>query len=203
MDSALTGATGASVSEFHRRWYRPENAVIIVVGDLPPAAMEAAITKWFSEWQGQGPREPEPPFGDPLTPKGAKGLLCLPYFSGERTPIHDPHARGVFFGLNLTHDRADMFRAVVEGEGPTKPAARVPMKRVNPRPLGQRPQGDRKPQQAHGAGGQGRPGGNGGGGDRRQPGSGGRPGGNGGGGNRGRGRPGGGGGGGRPRAASV
>jgi ATP-dependent RNA helicase RhlE len=39
----------------------------------------------------------------------------------------------------------DNFRAVVEGEGPTKPAARTPMKRVNPRPLGQRPQGDRKP----------------------------------------------------------
>jgi xylulokinase len=49
------------------------------------------------------------------SPKGAKGLLCLPYFSGERTPIHDPHARGAFFGLNLTHTRADMFRAVVEG----------------------------------------------------------------------------------------
>ena len=41
----------------------------------------------------------------------------------------------------------DNFRAVVEGEGPTKPAARTPMKRVNPRPLGQRPQGDRQPQQ--------------------------------------------------------
>ncbi len=40
----------------------------------------------------------------------------------------------------------DNFRAVVEGEGPTKPAARTPMKRVSPRPLGQRPQGDRKPQ---------------------------------------------------------
>jgi xylulokinase len=49
------------------------------------------------------------------SPKGAKGLICLPYFSGERTPIHDPLARGAFFGLNLTHTRADMFRAVVEG----------------------------------------------------------------------------------------
>jgi xylulokinase len=39
----------------------------------------------------------------------------LPYFSGERTPIHDPHAKGVFFGLNLTHDRGDMFRALLEG----------------------------------------------------------------------------------------
>lgn len=49
------------------------------------------------------------------SPKGAKGLLCLPYFSGERTPIHDPHARGAFFGLDLTHGRGDMFRAVLEG----------------------------------------------------------------------------------------
>jgi ATP-dependent RNA helicase RhlE len=39
----------------------------------------------------------------------------------------------------------DNFRAVVEGEGPVKPAPRVPMKRVQPRPVGQRPQGERKP----------------------------------------------------------
>ncbi len=49
------------------------------------------------------------------SPKGAKGLICLPYFSGERTPIHDPLARGAFFGLDLTHTRGDLFRAVLEG----------------------------------------------------------------------------------------
>ena len=49
------------------------------------------------------------------SPPGAKGLLCLPYFSGERTPIHDPQAKGAFFGLNLTHGRGDMYRAVLEG----------------------------------------------------------------------------------------
>ncbi|WP_420406807.1 FGGY-family carbohydrate kinase [Hoeflea sp.] len=49
------------------------------------------------------------------SPPGAKGLLCLPYFSGERTPIHDPSAKGTFFGLDLTHDRGDMYRAVLEG----------------------------------------------------------------------------------------
>ena len=49
------------------------------------------------------------------SPKGAKGLICLPYFSGERTPIHDPHAKGAFFGLDLTHTRADLYRAVLEG----------------------------------------------------------------------------------------
>ncbi|NBZ86218.1 FGGY-family carbohydrate kinase [Stagnihabitans tardus] len=49
------------------------------------------------------------------SPKGAKGLICLPYFSGERTPIHDPQAKGVFFGLDLTHGRGDLYRAVLEG----------------------------------------------------------------------------------------
>jgi xylulokinase len=49
------------------------------------------------------------------SPPGAKGLICLPYFSGERTPIHDSNAKGTFFGLDLTHDRGDMYRAVLEG----------------------------------------------------------------------------------------
>lgn len=46
---------------------------------------------------------------------GAEGLLFLPYFSGERTPIHDPLAKGAFFGLNLTHERGQMYRALIEG----------------------------------------------------------------------------------------
>jgi xylulokinase len=45
---------------------------------------------------------------------GASRLLFLPYLSGERSPIHDPDARGVFLGLSLSHDRSDMARAVVE-----------------------------------------------------------------------------------------
>ena len=49
------------------------------------------------------------------SPPGARGLLCLPYFSGERTPLHDPRAVGAFFGLNLTHRRGDIYRAVLEG----------------------------------------------------------------------------------------
>ncbi|GMA17066.1 sugar kinase (plasmid) [Deinococcus metallilatus] len=48
---------------------------------------------------------------------GADGLLLLPYFSGERTPINDPRARGVIAGLTLAHTRAHLFRAVLEGVG--------------------------------------------------------------------------------------
>ncbi|PSM16794.1 FGGY family carbohydrate kinase [Nitratireductor sp. StC3] len=50
-------------------------------------------------------------------PPGSDGIVMLPYFSGERTPIDDPHARGVIFGLNITHGRAHLFRAALEGVG--------------------------------------------------------------------------------------
>ncbi len=49
------------------------------------------------------------------SPPGANGLDFLPYLSGERTPIHDPDARGVVFGLSLRHGRADIARAALEG----------------------------------------------------------------------------------------
>lgn len=49
------------------------------------------------------------------SPPGAKGLVMLPYFSGERTPIHDPLAKGTLIGLNLTHSRGDVYRAMLEG----------------------------------------------------------------------------------------
>lgn len=49
------------------------------------------------------------------SPPGANGLVMLPYFSGERTPIHDPFAKGTLTGLNLTHTRGDIYRAMLEG----------------------------------------------------------------------------------------
>lgn len=48
-------------------------------------------------------------------PAGAAGLVCLPYFAGERTPINDPDARGVYAGLTLSHGRAHLYRASLEG----------------------------------------------------------------------------------------
>ncbi|HEU4973823.1 MAG TPA: FGGY family carbohydrate kinase [Baekduia sp.] len=41
-------------------------------------------------------------------------VLCLPYFLGEKSPLHDPALRGAFAGLHLGHDRADMYRSVLE-----------------------------------------------------------------------------------------
>lgn len=48
---------------------------------------------------------------------GSEGLVALPYFSGERTPLNDPKAKGVIFGLTLAHSRAHVYRALLEGVG--------------------------------------------------------------------------------------
>jgi len=49
-----------------------------------------------------------------IRPPGAEGLTVLPYFLGEKTPIHDPAARGVFSGLTLSHDLGHLWRAMLE-----------------------------------------------------------------------------------------
>ena len=46
---------------------------------------------------------------------GSNGLIFLPYLSGERSPIWDPAARGVFCGLTHAHGLPEMARAVLEG----------------------------------------------------------------------------------------
>lgn len=47
-------------------------------------------------------------------PPGSDGLVALPYLMGERTPIWDPHARGVLFGLSLSHTKGHIIRALME-----------------------------------------------------------------------------------------
>jgi len=43
------------------------------------------------------------------------GVLFLPYFLGEKTPLNDPHARGTLLGLGLNHDIRHVWRAALEG----------------------------------------------------------------------------------------
>ena len=50
-------------------------------------------------------------------PAGAEGLVFLPYLEGERSPIYDEQAQGVFFGISQKHRREHFLRAVLEGVG--------------------------------------------------------------------------------------
>ncbi|GAA0263427.1 FGGY-family carbohydrate kinase [Cryptosporangium japonicum] len=76
-------------------------------------ATSGAITAWLRSLTGrsypdltEAAREAGP---------GADGLLMLPYFAGERTPLFDPDARGVVVGLTLRHGPGHLYRAALEG----------------------------------------------------------------------------------------
>ena len=78
-------------------------------------ATSGAITSWLRDLFGSD-------YGELLelaeqSGAGANGLLMLPYFAGERTPIMDPRARGVIAGLTLSHTRGDLYRAALEATG--------------------------------------------------------------------------------------
>lgn len=54
---------------------------------------------------------------DEITPKlerGANGVVFLPYLAGERSPIWDPRAKGVWYGMDLATTRYDLIEAVFE-----------------------------------------------------------------------------------------
>ncbi|MFC8733365.1 FGGY-family carbohydrate kinase [Luteimicrobium sp. NPDC057192] len=75
-------------------------------------ATSGALTAWLAELTGAG--YPELLAEAAASGPGAHGLLTLPYFAGERTPILDPDARGVVAGLTLRHTRGDLYRAALE-----------------------------------------------------------------------------------------
>ncbi|MDQ2682777.1 MAG: FGGY family carbohydrate kinase, partial [Chloroflexota bacterium] len=79
-----------------------------------------ALTRWFRDQLGAPELAAEAAGGQNAygaladlaasVRPGSDGLICLPYFSGERTPINDPLARGVYAGLTLSHTRAHLYR---------------------------------------------------------------------------------------------
>lgn len=83
------------------------------------------LTKWFRDQMFEELTEQEQKGGENAysrmaelakeIPAGSEGLICLPYFAGERTPLNDPFAKGVFWGLGLQHTKAHMYRAALEG----------------------------------------------------------------------------------------
>lgn len=62
---SLNAATPESLRAFHDRWYRPERAIVVIVGDGNPAVFEQMIIRHFSGWRGKGSPTPDPDFGKP------------------------------------------------------------------------------------------------------------------------------------------
>ena len=59
-EASLKAATPARLAAFHKRWYRPENAILVIVGDVDEAALREAAEKSFGSWKGDGPAPARP-----------------------------------------------------------------------------------------------------------------------------------------------
>ena len=94
--SAGTNAAGTLT-----RWYRD---------NLFPECLEAELESGESAYMKMMKGVDE-------IPAGSDGLITLPYFAGERTPINDPMAKGVIFGLTLKHTKQHMYRSALEAVG--------------------------------------------------------------------------------------
>jgi xylulokinase len=75
-------------------------------------ASSGSIIRWFQSIHGGADIAEFEAEAAAATPAE---IICLPYFLGEKSPIHDPDLRGAFLGLHLGHGRGDMYRAVLEG----------------------------------------------------------------------------------------
>ncbi len=94
-------------------------------GMIGGMATSGALTRWFRDRLAPDLCEAEKAgglnsYGQLVKeaqdiPAGSEGLVVLPYFSGERTPLNDPRARGTYFGLTLAHTRGHLFKATLEG----------------------------------------------------------------------------------------
>src|SRR5258706_1963817 len=75
----------------------------------------AVLLSWFEEnivgVKPEGAAFVDEAFSVP----GSEGLIFLPYLLGERAPMYDPHAKGVFLGIRIHHKRTHFKRAILEG----------------------------------------------------------------------------------------
>jgi zinc protease len=97
-DATLAGATAEGLKAFYRRWYRPDRATIVMVGDADPAMMEELIRNHFGGWRAEGPAPADPDYGRiaevaqpvaslvyPGTPHAASLVWLRPYESLPHT----------------------------------------------------------------------------------------------------------------------
>ena len=62
-EEVIRTAPAARIRDLYDRYYRPERATLVMVGDFDPAAMEARIKARFSDWKGRGPAGADPDLG--------------------------------------------------------------------------------------------------------------------------------------------
>ncbi|MEO5681368.1 MAG: gluconokinase [Chitinophagaceae bacterium] len=113
--SAVRMVTSEVYTDAHMRTfcYHMRNQLYIIGGASNNGAV---VLQWLKDNLLQTADTYEQLFEQAATVAPAcNGLFFIPYILGERAPVWNANAKGVFFGLDITHTKAHMIRAVMEG----------------------------------------------------------------------------------------
>ncbi|MXP26767.1 insulinase family protein [Altererythrobacter indicus] len=110
----LEAATPAKIRAFHDRWYRPENTVIVAVGDADPMMLAKLIEDRFGDWKVPGKPADQPDFGKPEAPAGTTGNAPV----GKVETLVEPSLpRGVTYAIlrpwHQVHDNIEYNRGLL------------------------------------------------------------------------------------------
>lgn len=75
-EASLAAASAPALQAFYDRWYRPERAVVVLVGDADPAVLAAAVERHFAGWKARGPAPAEPAYGAPVNPAASVATVA-------------------------------------------------------------------------------------------------------------------------------
>ena len=125
--SATIGTSGVVFAATDRPALDPKGRVHTFCHAVPERWHVMGVTqsaglslRWFRDQFGAGEDDGRDPYERlseeaATVPPGSDGVLWAPYLMGERTPHLDPHARAALVGLNASHKRAHVVRAILEG----------------------------------------------------------------------------------------
>lgn len=132
-DAAEVSGTSSLIFVGHTSQTDPKGSVVSKpcgIDGLPyvfdaPVSTTGASIKWYLDTLGSYVPDSAAASGKTaydmlneealLSPAGSRGLLFFPYMAGERAPLWNTHARGMFIGLSLSTKREDMLRSIFEG----------------------------------------------------------------------------------------
>lgn len=76
--ASIQSVPRAEVLAFYQAWYRPENATLIIAGDVDPAALEQKIRTAFADWRGEGPAGVPADEGRPIARQLDQSVVANP-----------------------------------------------------------------------------------------------------------------------------
>ena len=108
----LNAATAQGLSRFHDRWYRPDNAILVIVGDLPLNELEGLVKSNFASWKSVGPAPARAPVWKPRQDRPQEAFVLAGATLAEVTTVCRTQAKDLPAETEIAKLRVDMTSAV-------------------------------------------------------------------------------------------